>query len=227
MAPILNHKSLLATTTLLLASAPVVNADVEDPDVVLKNWHTVAAGKKTLVKYFDPFDRVSQHFQEHVWGKLEEKYKDDPDIKLLEVNCQSRYGLQMCIERSCDNTPELHWGDVGQEVKYTGDGNYDALVEFIEGTVRPGKCSLAFPGACPEEDRGAMAEIEKLTVEYIAKLAEFGIDQPEDYAHQAFLKFGIKNPFKNDYDNVEYDEDIEDEEDVYFMEWDGMPDYFL
>merc|ERR1711935_747339 len=103
------------------------------------------------------------------------------------------------------------------EIKYLGSGNYDAIVDFIEGTVRKGECTLAFPENCPEEERAAMKEIEKLTVEYIAKLKDFGIDKPEEYSTQTMMKFGIKNPFKVDYDDVYFEQDEEDEADIYEM----------
>jgi len=176
-----------------------------------------------MTKYFDPFCEHCQDFQAKVWSKIEEKYKDDPDIKIMEVNCQSRYGLQMCIERSVDNTPELHWGDTVIETKYTLDGNFDTVVNFIEENLRQPLCSLASPEGCPEEDREHMYSIEKLTQEYYQELAKFTIAEPEKYANQAIKKFGSKNPFKNDYDDTYFEEDEEDEENIYEMTWEGMP----
>ena len=222
MVPTRSSIGLLATTFWIASS--VVNASYEDPDVTLRNWATLTKGKRVMTKYFDPFCKHCIDFQNRIWSRVEEKYKDDPDIKILEVNCQSRFGLQMCIERSVDDNPELHWGDTTVEHKYTLDGEYDTIVNFIEENLREPLCSMASPEGCPEEDREDMHAIEKLTVEYFEELQKFGIANPEKYATQAILKFGIKNPFKNDYDDVWFEVDEEDEGSIYEMTWEGMPD---
>ena len=200
---------------LLVVLSSTVYAAIEDPELHLHNWPEAAGGekKRILIKYFEPYCPYSIAFQEKVWSKLEKKYKDDPDIKLVEVNCGSKWGLQACIEHDTEHTPELHYGDVSHTEKYDGSGNYEDLVEFIETKLRKPMCTLVTPEGCPEEERKGMAEIEKLTLEYFEKLNAFSkankgeIENPQRFAAQAILKFGGKNPFKNDYDNVIADED--------------------
>jgi len=218
MAP-LGKISLLAT--MLLMTFSVVKAEYDDPNVTLRNWPQLTKGKRVLTKYFDPFCEICQDFQNRIWSKIEEKYKDDPEIVILEVNCQSHFGLQMCIERNVDDTPELHWGDSTVEHKYEGTGDLDVVIDFIENNLRKPSCSIAFPEACPEEDREDMVAIEKLTVEYLKEINKFDIDKPEKYGHQSAMKFGIKNPFVNDYDDlIDEDEDFIEE---YSLTWEGMP----
>jgi hypothetical protein len=212
---------LLASTVLLASS--VVNADIDDPDITLWNWSLLTGGKRTLTKYFDPYCEHCQDFQNRIWSRVEEKYKGDPDIKILEVNCNSRYGLQMCIERSCDNNPELQWGDRTRQHKYNLDGEFETIVKFIEENLRKPLCSMETPEVCPEEERESMYAIEKLTQEYFEELAKFGTDNPEKFAHQTMMKHGSKNPFKNDYDDHYFEVDEEDAEDIYELSWEGMP----
>ena len=54
---ILGNIALLAVSTILMVVpfAAVVNATIEDPDVDRTNWHEVAAGKRVLIKYFEPY----------------------------------------------------------------------------------------------------------------------------------------------------------------------------
>merc|ERR1711935_940378 len=200
----------------------IAQAGYDDPDVALSTWHKVTKGKRAFTKYFDPHSIACKNFQEHVWSKIEDKYRDDPDIAILEVNCSARWGLQMCVEVGIANTPELHWGDTVIDHHYEGKGDFDVLVEFIEANLRKPICSMASPDACPEEEREDMREIERLTGEYLNKLDTFKIADAEKIASQSIMQFGIKNPFKADFDDMDLEQ--KDDDEWTYLEWAERPE---
>jgi len=212
----------LLATTILMVLPSIANAGIDDPDITLASWAKVTYGKRVMVKYFDPYSENCKAFQKDIWSKLEDKYRDDETIDIVEVNCQSRYGLQMCIERGIGQTPSVQWGDTTIQNEYLGKGDYDALVDFVEAKLRKPLCSAMFPEGCDEKDRDDVVAIDKLTVEYFEKLAAFKIKKPDEIANQVFLKLGKKNFFKNDYDDMEDDGD--DDDNTFNLEWDGMPE---
>jgi hypothetical protein len=212
---------LLAAATLLAALPSTVTAGrIDDPELTVYNFHEIVGNKRFLCKMFG-VGEVSEDFQERIWSKIEEKYENDPEIAIIEVNCQAIYGMQFCIDRSVSDTPELHYGDVTKDIRYDGLGDYDVLVEFIEKELRPLKsCGIVHPELCSEDDKADLAEIEKLTVKFFEDLEKFEINKPEHFANQAMMKFGVKNVFRNDYDDVDGDEDEDDEEE---LDWTGKP----
>jgi len=215
---------LLAVATLLAALPSTVTAGrMEDPELTVYNFHEVVGTKRFLCKMFS-LGEVNEDFQERIWSKLEKKYENDPEIAIIEANCQAVYGMQFCIDRGVSDTPELHYGDVTKDTTYDGLGDYDVLVDFIEKELRPSKsCGIIHPELCSEDVQAELAEIDKLTTKFFEELDKFEINKPEHYANQAMMKFGVKNVFKNDFDQIEGEEDDDDDEEESELEWTGKP----
>lgn len=199
-------KILLRNIVLVIAclSMAVSYANAKQPKhkkVTRESWPELTLGKRVLIYFYYPWCDYCSQFKP-TWKTLKKEYESD-EIVFLEANCEDKVTDFLCTDFNVQGTPEVHWGVTTRMIP-AAEIDEEDLVDIITKKLTAPLCSIEDIDACPEKIRDDMAAIDKLTTEYLEKVAEFKIENKFQVARGVVQKNGIRNRFWKDISDVEY-----------------------
>jgi len=202
----------LAAIVIFMVSSSVVNAAKKEV-ITRENWPELTLGKKVIVYFFFPWCQHCKNFKP-TWNLMKKKYTGD--ITFLEINCDDKISDRICQDLGVSGVPEIHYGDTVHMQEYKGKHDEEDLENLIQTVLKDfSTCSIINLQACPEEDREAVAAIEKLSTEYFKKLSSFKVKDPIKWAQQTLRLHDIPNPFWVDVSGVADVKGAQTDEDLF------------
>jgi thiol-disulfide isomerase/thioredoxin len=169
--------------------------------VTRESWPELTLGKKVMIYFYYPWCDYCSEFKP-TWKQLKKEYESD-EIVFLDANCDDKVTDYLCTDFNVQGTPEVHYGVTTRMIP-AKDIDEEDLVEIITKTLKEPICSIEDVDACPEKLRDDMTAIDKMTTEYLEKLAALKIENQFQAARGVVQMNGIRNGFWKDISDIEY-----------------------
>lgn len=162
-------KSLVICVGLVALAATGSNAT---PELTNDNFETETAGKSAFVKFFAPWCGHCKSMKP-AWDKLSDKYADNKNIIIADVDCTQEKDL--CGKFGVSGYPTIKYfttatGEMGE--KFEGGRDYAALEKFASESLGP-SCGPGLEDLCSEDQLALLNEAKALSADELdAAIAE-------------------------------------------------------